>query len=308
MDRRWPRAALLILLAAEAPAGLPIKEARWTALEAGVAPLLTAPAECAKSPEGSAAIASFLTGRVVFNTPTLLGGQAARAGLSCASCHVNGRGNVHFAFPGLSGTPGTADVSSSVMSSKRGDGVANPVHIPDLAFDTPKISRAPDDPALRTFIRGLVVEEFDGPEPEPAVLDGLVEYVRSMSPMACKSTGPVPRTASSELAQAADAAELALYYAARDQEGTARIMLAAARAALGRVHERFPGETLKPARKQLERLDSGLASLQRSSLGSGKPVARKLTRWQADLAKTRPMIRATEPQSLYIEANLLNRD
>ncbi|MGF7473737.1 hypothetical protein WFJ45_23635, partial [Salmonella enterica subsp. enterica serovar Minnesota] len=69
-------------------------------------------------------------GRAAFNSPLLLGGQAARAGLSCASCHRNGRGNPDFHFPGISGAPGTADVTASLLSSHRGDGQFNPKPIP----------------------------------------------------------------------------------------------------------------------------------------------------------------------------------
>ena len=74
------------------------------------------------------------------------------------------------------------------MSSHRGDGIFNPKPIPDLAGDPAKlkISRDPRKTDLRTFIHGLITQEFDGPEPPPAVLDGLAAYVRSLSPDACR--------------------------------------------------------------------------------------------------------------------------
>ena len=112
-------------------------------------------------------------GRAAFRTPLLLGGQAARLGLSCESCHANGRGNPAFRFPGLSGAPGTADVTAPLMSARRGDEVFDPRPIPDLAAPG-KVARVRGDPALGAFVRGLIVEEFDGREPPPAVLDGLV--------------------------------------------------------------------------------------------------------------------------------------
>ena len=55
-------------------------------------------------------------GALLFESPTLLGGQAAKAGLSCAACHRNGRGNPVFVFPGISGPPGTADVTHGLFS------------------------------------------------------------------------------------------------------------------------------------------------------------------------------------------------
>ena len=58
------------------------------------------------------------------------------------------------------------------MSTKRGDGAFNPKAIPDLAGDPAKlkISRDPAKQDLQTFIHGLIVDEFDGPEPPPEVL------------------------------------------------------------------------------------------------------------------------------------------
>src|SRR5687768_90851 len=71
------------------------------------------------------------------------------------------RGNPDFLFPGLSGAVGTADVTSSIMSSHRGDGTINPKPIPDLAGPPAEriVSRAAESRALESFIRGLIVEE-----------------------------------------------------------------------------------------------------------------------------------------------------
>ena len=136
-----------------------------------------------------------LAGQIAFHTPTLLGGQAAKAGISCASCHVNGRDNPHFSFPGVSGAPGTADVTHSFFSSHRGDGQFNPVLIPDLAKPG-KISRDREG-ELEQFMRGLIVEEFDGAEPDHAVLDTLAVYVRALC-SEC-AIGPKPITLETHL-------------------------------------------------------------------------------------------------------------
>ena len=55
----------------------------------------------------------------------------------------------------------------------------------DQAETLGRSGQAPADDALKPFIRGLVVEEFDGPEPTPAVMAGLVAYVRALDPAAC---------------------------------------------------------------------------------------------------------------------------
>ena len=118
----------------------------------------TAPAECLRPPRERAAALSVEVGRAAFGTPVLLGGQAARAGLSCESCHRAGRGNPDFQFPGASGAPGTADVTLSLFSSHRGNGVHDPKAIPDLSGPRDRLKVAPGD--LPKFIRGLIVEEF----------------------------------------------------------------------------------------------------------------------------------------------------
>ena len=169
-------------------AELPIRAARWIAPGADKVKLLSEkPSECLGTPAARELGYQVEVGRAAFNTPLLLGGQASRAGLECESCHRGGRTNRQFFFPHVSGRPGTADVTTSVFSSHRGDGIDNPKPIPDLSGPRKllKVSRDPGKPDLRNFIHGLVTEEFDGAEPPPAVLDGLAAYVRSLAPEAC---------------------------------------------------------------------------------------------------------------------------
>ena len=195
MDRGRRTAALAFglalgsLAASDAP---PLAEMRWLAPGAdAVAALGWQPSECLKtqgSPDDQWRVE---VGRAAFRSPLTLGGQAARAGVSCETCHRNGRTNPAFLFPGVSGAPGTADVTSSLFSSHRGNGVDDPKPIPDLGGPRSalKISRDPASPTLETFLHGLVTQEFDGPEPTPAVLAGLAAYVRAIGPEAC---GPGP--------------------------------------------------------------------------------------------------------------------
>src|SRR5687767_3392053 len=196
------------------------------------------PGECVGWPASPPLNESARIGRVAFQAPLLFGGQAARAGLSCASCHRNGRDNPVFHFPGISGAPGTADVTASLLSSHRGDGKSNPKKIPDLADPAQqKISRDPRSDDLRKFIRGLIVEEFDGPEPPRAVLQGLVDYIRFMDFGECGKGGAI--TLRSAVADVEAAVRLAEEQAVAGDQATARVLLGAARSMLGRINERF---------------------------------------------------------------------
>ena len=207
MDRPRRRSGLLIVLAALAggfATNPPLRALRWLAPGADGARILTQrPVECLAIPAGADAAYQVEVGRAAFRTPLLLGGQAARAGIDCETCHRGARTNRDFDFPGLSGAPGTADVTTSLMSSHRGDGIDNPKPIPDLGGpkDKFKISQAPDSPDLDRFIHGIVTQEFDGAEPPPAVLQGLAAYVRALSPGAC------PPTASEAVRVGADVAD-----------------------------------------------------------------------------------------------------
>src|SRR3954454_1234593 len=194
--RALAAAAALFLCGASTPTELPLRDARWLLSADLAADLTHEPPEC-RSPSHDAALRrSEEIGRAAFRAPLLLGGQAARAGLSCSSCHRNGRGNPDFLFPGISGAPGTADVTASLLSSHRGDGIFNPRPIPDLAgpVTARKVSRDRGDPALAAFITGLITQEFDGPEPSPRVLAGVVDYVRALSPAGCGRGATVPIT------------------------------------------------------------------------------------------------------------------
>jgi hypothetical protein len=257
VGRAFRIAAIALPLAAAADGrGVPIREARWLTPAALERALSAEPAECLVEPAGAKVRRAVAIGRIAFRAPLLLGGQAARAGMSCATCHRNGRGNADFLFPGLSGPPGTADVTSSLMSSHRGDHVANPVPIPDLGGPPVrfKVSRDPADGALERFIHGLVTEEFDGPEPSPEVLAGLAAYVRALRPEGC-GRGDRPIRLEARLADVETAVDLA-----RDSRGeTRRLLLAAARSTLGAIDERFGG--LESDRAVLRQADSDLSAI-----------------------------------------------
>ena len=278
----------LLLGAAADSLNLPVREARWLAPGSLYRGLSREPAECFVPPADPERRRQAEIGRVAFRTPLLLGGQAARAGLSCASCHRNGRGNPDFVFPGLSAEPGTADVTASLMSSHRGDGRFNPRPIPDLGGPRQalKVSQDPADGKLEAFIRGLVVEEFDGPEPSAAVLEGLAAYVRALRPQGCQG-GERRVSLASRLALAGRAVALA----ESEQGETRRLLLAAARSQLGAVDERFAIPGGEKARAMLRDADRELAAL-RSGEGDFRA-------WRRSWPDRRRRLLRLERSSLY---------
>ncbi|HEY0313591.1 MAG TPA: hypothetical protein VGC56_13995 [Allosphingosinicella sp.] len=295
MDRRRARAGALILAAgaaagAAAPLAFPLREARWTAPSALPRSLSYEPAECLRPPSSVANGRAVGIGRIAFRTPLLLGGQAARAGMSCATCHRNGRGNPDFVFPGLSGAPGTADVTASLMSSHRGDGIFNPKPIPDLAgpAERRKISRAAPG-ALETFIHGLVTEEFDGPEPPPEVLAALAAYVRALQPGSCHG-----RDRPIRLAERLAEVDAAIALARTSDGDTSRVLLAAARSTLGAIDERFAG--VEADRAVLRDADAELGAIRLGQTG--------FTRWDMAWPAHRRRLRRDEHLSLYSAAKV----
>lgn len=308
MDRRRRRtralAAAFALAAGAAAAGgadPPIRAMRWAA--PGADPLraiATAPAECLATPADPEDALAVEVGRAAFRTPVLLGGQAARAGLSCESCHRAGRDNPDFLFPGVSGAPGTADVTTSLFSSHRGDGVDDPVPIPDLSGPPERLKTRPSQ--RRAFIRGLIVEEFDGPEPPAAVLDGLVAYVGALTPSACPQVARVRVTAESLMDDARRALAAARAELTRDDAPTAVLMVAAARARLGLIDERYAA--LPQDRARLRAADAGLAAVQADIRSRAPEASARLDRWLAGAGALTAALARDEARSLFAPERL----
>ena len=94
-------AALLLLAATRADAAVPLRAMRWIAAGADAARILTRAS--GGVPRRSDGAGGGVPGRDRprgVPHPLLLGGQAARAGVACESCHRNGRTNPDFDFPG----------------------------------------------------------------------------------------------------------------------------------------------------------------------------------------------------------------
>jgi hypothetical protein len=273
---------------------------RWLAPGADpVAALGWQPAECLFVESGAVTrdeILSIEIGRAAFRSPLTLGGQAARAGLSCESCHRNGRTNPDFHFPGASGAPGTADVTSSLFSSHRGNGVADPKPIPDLGAPREQLKVVPYPDKLPAFIHGLVVEEFDGPEPTPAVLAGLAAYVRAIGTSACDDRA-LRLSASSYLLDAYRAVEAGRASLAEGDAATAVTMLAAARTRLGRLDERYTG--LEQSQALLRRSSADLAGIE-ALIRARDPVAiARVDAWCGNAGNLLRVLRRDESRSLF---------
>jgi hypothetical protein len=193
-----------------------------------VAHLTQQPATCLTTADDI----SVKRGVLLFSSPLLLGGQAAKAELSCAACHRNGRGNDAFVFAGISGAPGTADVTHGLFSKVRADDVFNPVPIPDLAQAEGRRLVDRDEPgALEAFLAEQIVEEFSGTPLERDVIEDLAAYVRALNDKSCDVNASEPQTWQSEI-------ELVRVGLVQDLDREA--YKDAMRAALGRIHQRYP--------------------------------------------------------------------
>jgi hypothetical protein len=280
---------------------------RWLAPGVDAATALTRrPTEClGPAPDATTAYEVEL-GRAAFRTPLLLGGQAARAGLTCESCHRSGRDNPDFDFPGVSGAPGTADVGTSVLSSHRGGGPLNPAPIPNLSG--PKSALKTDqDPGLKALaarIDVIATQEFDGAEPPPAVLEGLAAYVRALSPAACPAEASEPVTAQAALSDVRRAVRAALAALDHGDGASAALMVEAARSQLGDIDERYPGQDLSPERAALRGVSSDLAAAEFDARHDPAAARQALGLWLAREPSWAPSLLAAEPRSLYAPSRL----
>jgi hypothetical protein len=233
-------------------------------------------------------------GRALFNTPTLLGGQAAKAGLSCASCHTEGRNNPHFMLSGVSDRPGTADVTSSFFSKTSGNAKFDPVPIPDLTAPG-KVSRDAKTGKLEPFIRTLIVDEFAGAEPGPDAIAALAAYVRALRD--CNrfdDESPVSVDIITQVEMIESAIRGHPEMAKRGDFKSAQLLIAAMRHQLQLIDERFAStqfareraDILSASRKlqqigQIQDLGAQGAALKSWKIDLNKDLLRRLDRKQA---------------------------
>lgn len=244
----WRLAFAALALAASPGGAHVVRDEIWTAASAQLAYDLThTPGECLPV---EARTDEVELGRALFRSPTLLGGPAARVGLSCQSCHSNGRRNARFLLPELTDRVGAADVTSEWSSAVRGDGIMNPRAIPDLAGVAGRASFGHNnDPSLDHFVHSVIVEEFQGADPPAQALGAVIAYLNALNPARCDAWGRVT------LASAAQDVRRALRAAQATQDSaTANLANLAARDRIGYIVERLPPRRFARERRQLEQL------------------------------------------------------
>ncbi|GAB4525629.1 MAG: hypothetical protein Kow00133_14260 [Amphiplicatus sp.] len=293
--------ALAIGAAQETGKAPALRAAAWLAPGADPrAALAQSPGECLRAPAGEEARYLVEVGRAAFRNPLLLGGPAARAGLSCDSCHRDGHDNPDFFLAGLSDAPGRADVTSSLFSKVRDDGVFNPLPIPGLVGAGGKtvFGERARAPSLHAFIESAVIEEFQGAPPPASVIDGLAAYVAHLDEKACPD-GPVPHTEARELETADRALAAAAAALRRSDAETADFLLTSAQQALGRIHERYAGPSLAEARATLEAAARDIGDIRPLAGAHGQAALQRVEEARAAIAALAPYLAAQRERSLY---------
>ena len=317
MDRPRRRPGALIAAAAACLAAAPtaspppLRAMRWLAAGADAAAVMTRrPLECLSAPADPDEAWRVEVGRAAFRDPLILGGQAARSGLTCESCHTNGRTNPTFAFPGISGPPGTADVTNFLFTAHRGSRTGKPVPIPDLGGPKSrlKVSQARSSRALEDFVDGLMTQEFDGPPPPAAVVDALAAYVRALGTGACPPGAGESVRAGRGIEDARRAVRAASEAIARGEAATAVVMLQSARAALGMLAERYPGPRLAADREGVIAADLDLAVLIAAVRATVADAPQRLSTWLARSHDWAAPLLRDEPHSLYDRATLAREE
>jgi cytochrome c peroxidase len=118
-------------------------------------------------------------GDMAFDSSYIFGEPAASLQISCNTCHNKSITNPGFVVPGISKRPGGMDVSNSFFAPHANNGHFDPLDIPDLRgirFTAP-YGRNGRFGSLREFVRNVIVNEFNGPEPDPTLLDGIIAYM-----------------------------------------------------------------------------------------------------------------------------------
>ncbi len=118
-------------------------------------------------------------GDMAFDSSMIFGEPARSLMISCNTCHNKSITNPNFTIPGLSAYPGGMDVSNSFFAPHANNGHFDALDIPDLRgirFTAP-YGRNGRFGSLREFVRNVIVNEFNGPEPDPVIMDGIIAYM-----------------------------------------------------------------------------------------------------------------------------------
>ena len=100
-------------------------------------------------------------GNLAFSSPSIFGGVARQAGISCGTCHVNGAGNAKFFMPKMSTRPGNFDTTGPLFNPKADNALLDPVKIPSLRRARYLAPYGADGrmPSLRDFVRNVIVND-----------------------------------------------------------------------------------------------------------------------------------------------------
>ena len=118
-------------------------------------------------------------GDMLFDSPEIFGEPARSLGMACSTCHNRSDVNQRFFIPGISPQPGAVDVDGNFFNARFNDYRDDALDIPSLRgirFTAP-YGRDGRFAGLRDFTRNVIVNEFNGDEPSPLVLDALVTYM-----------------------------------------------------------------------------------------------------------------------------------
>jgi hypothetical protein len=288
-------AAALTLGAVAPSSAIFLREQAWMP-GADARAFLEEPAECLASRDRAVE-----TGRALFRSPALLGGPAARAGLSCNACHSGGRRNARFLLPELTDRAGAADVTSEWSSKVRGDGIANAVDIPDLNGVTQRDAFGQRrEPSLHVFVHGVIVEEFQGEELSAATMDSVLAYLRALDEGECSGRG----TQAITLASTADDVRRAVTATEGADAETASLLLLSAQDAMGRIVERLPARRFAAERTRLEALSRELGAMRNGDVSVAIDTA--LPGWRARFDAAVARVGRRERQT-YFNERTLNR-
>jgi len=196
-------------------------------------------------------------------------------------------------------------VTSEWASHVRGDGVMNPVDIPDLAGVGSRTAFGhARDPSLEHFTRSVIEDEFQGRPPSEEAFAGVIAYLRALDTATCATD-----QSSITLATSADDVRRALAAAQTADAPTAGALLLAGQDAVGRIVERLPARRFAQDRARFEALARELNAV-RTSEDVVSALAQTAPGWLArfDAAVTR--IAGRERRTYFNEATLrgaLNR-
>jgi hypothetical protein len=306
IHRLLARTSVVILFGALSFEGAPahadrplIVDLNWIHRDADpVASLSSVPTECLVAPRDAERARHVRLGRVAFRSPRLLGGLAGRIGMSCNSCHRNGRDNPFFHIVGASGDPGTADVTGSLFSSNREDGKRNPVVIPTLvdAASTPPYGTVQPNADLQAFLHAVIVDEFQGEPPPQSVSEGLLAYLQDLQSAGCPKRRSEPKSFEGDRREVLETMDVVSETLEDGDIPGSHFALASLRAVLERVYRRFPGHVTR--RDELIELSRSLLSLRQRFDGENvsetvSMLANERVRFEAVLQKLESQVDAS---------------